>query len=147
VIEGYRAAPWFHEMARRSAAPGGSGFGIADCKRCMNNTPRLSRQYLGCGYEPRLDETRVKLTIWNPPSSSNGKVGYSGEPLTTCAGYTANLPEVVEAAKGYAHWSKGNVPIDRNPQELLDAILIISAQYSQLQHWLMTPAKDGGGGQ
>lgn len=135
MMEGYLAAPWFHEMVRRGA------LGISDCGKCKQQTGQAQRQSLGCGYEPRND--RVHLSVWQPPS---GKNGYAGPALTVCAGYTVRLPEVVEATVARAHWNKGNVAYDRTPRELLNAILIVEGQYSQLQSWLMTPAKDGGGG-
>lgn len=108
----------------------------------MRTNDSLRRQSLGCGYEPRTD--RVRLTIWQPPS------GYRGPALTTCAGYTANLPEVIESAVARLHWKTGQLESwcgKRRPtEELLDAIVILDAECSALESWLMTPSKDGGGG-
>lgn len=135
-MEGYLAAPWFHEMARRG------DLGIADCASCKKRNGKLQRQSLGCGYEPAAD--RVHLAVWQPPS---GKNGYAGPRLKTCAGYTVRLPEAAEAVLARAHWSKGNAAVlGPLSKEMLSAILIVEGQYSQLQSWLMTPAKDGGGG-
>lgn len=123
-------------MARRGS------LAIADCDRCKASTPQSVRQVLGCGYEPPID--RVRLQVWQPPS---GKHGYSGPALTTCAGYTVNLPEVHEASAAYAHWNKGNASVLGPLSEMmLDAILTIAGQYAQLQAWNMTPASEGGGG-
>lgn len=111
----------------------------------MATTTPLQRQSLGCGYLPRAD--RIHLTIWQPPS---GERGYQGPTLTTCAGYTANLPEVTEAALARAHWKHGQIVAacgGEQPQEdLLNAILILDAEYSAAESWLMTPASEGGGG-
>lgn len=103
--------------------------------------PVLNRQSLGCGYEPRTD--RVHLSVWQPPS---GEHGYHGPPLTTCAGYTANLPDVIETAVARMHWKVGAIEAwcgdERPTEELLDAIVILDAECSALEHWLMTPEKD-----
>ena len=130
------ALPWFREKSRRGE------LAIDDCKRCKKTTGREQRIALGCGYEPPADD-RVHLTVWQPPS---GDKGYSGPDLTVCAGYTCNLPEVNEIAIARLHWSKGNMPVHATAEELLDAIVILDNAYNQLQVWLMTPAKDGGGG-
>lgn len=136
--EGFRAAPWFHEMSRRGA------LGIASCDQCKQKHGTVARQHLACGYELPLDDKK-RLTIWQPPSS---KVGYTGQPLTVCAGYTVNLPEVVEAVMARAHCKLGSVgSLGTLSKDMLNALLIVEGQYSQLQTWLMTPAKDGGGGQ
>lgn len=106
----------------------------------MKNTGQAQRQSLGCGYEPSTD--RVRLTIWQPPT---GSAGYHGPQLSVCAGYTANLPEVTETALARIHWSKGNASTLNASEDLLNAIVILESSYNQLQAWLMTPVKDGGG--
>jgi hypothetical protein len=109
----------------------------------MRNTPPLQRQALGCGYEPRSDRA---LTIWQPPS---GKRGYKGAALTTCAGYTANLPEVIEASVARAHWKNGAVVAacdgEAPSEDLLNSILILDGACNEVEVWAMTPAADGGG--
>lgn len=131
--------PWFKEQARRN------DLGIADCEKCKKMTTQTQRQFLACGYEPPSD--RVRLTIWQPPG---GKAGYEGPPATICAGYTTNLPEVVEATIARVHWSKGNAAIiadgEQPSEDLLNAIVVLESEYNALQHWIMTPSKDGGGG-
>ena len=107
----------------------------------MKNTPKLQRQSLGCGYEPRTD--RVHLQVWQPPG---GDKGYQGEPLTVCAGYTANLPEVLETSLLRVHWGKGNVDALAIGEDMFNALIVLEGSYNQVQAWLMTPAKDGGGG-
>jgi hypothetical protein len=111
----------------------------------MQNQGQAQRQSLGCGYLPRND--RVHLAVWQPPS---GDRGYRGPDLTVCAGYTANLPEVVEATIARAHWKVGAVvPAcggEMPTEELLNSILVLDAAYSEVESWLMTPSKDGGGG-
>lgn len=106
----------------------------------------MERQSLGCGYLPPLTDKK-RLTIWQPPT---GEHGYKGPDLTVCAGYTVNLPEVIEVAKARAHWKHGafaaTLDGEHADEELLDAILVFDAACSELESWLMTPAKDGGGG-
>lgn len=108
----------------------------------METTTQLQRQSLGCGYEPRTD--RVHLAIWQPPDKF-----YPGPELTVCAGYTANLPEVIEVAMARRHWKVGAlthaVGGETASEDLMDALLISDAAFSALEQWMMTPAKDGGG--
>jgi hypothetical protein len=108
----------------------------------MSTTTQLQRQALGCGYEPRTD--RVHLTIWQPPGGSHG---YSGPPLSACAGYTCNLPDVMEAAVARAHWRNGALALlhPAATDELLDSVLVLDAAYNEVEGWLMTPADKGGG--
>lgn len=118
---------------------------IADCSKCRATVSREQRQALGCGYEPPID--RVRLTMWQPPS---GQHGYRGEDPTVCAGYSTALPEVreVQIVKFYADsgnlatWLRGETPTD----ELLYALVIYASACNAVQHWTMTPQKDGGGG-
>jgi hypothetical protein len=128
-------------MASRS----GGDLDIADCSKCKKMTSSERRQHLGCGYEPPID--RVRLTLWHPPS---GPKGYSGPEPTMCAGYTATLPEVIETSILRAHWEKGSLRDacggEQPTEESLALVLILSGAYNSLQRWLMTPAKDGGGG-
>lgn len=100
---------------------------------------------MGCGYEPPSD--RVRLTIWQPPPG-NERVGFRGPALEVCGGYTANLPEVIEVAIARAHWKHGALALacETPTEQLMHAILILDAEYSSLEGWLMTPSKDGGGG-
>ena len=115
---------------------------IDDCQRCMKTTQQYQRMSLGCGYEPPADG-RVHLAVWQPPG---GSAGYDGKPLTTCAGYTTNLPEVAEAIFAHVHWNKGNLQMRDAPEQLLHAIVILEGAYNQVRAWINTPSKDGGGG-
>jgi hypothetical protein len=109
----------------------------------MSNTNRQTRASLACGFEPPATDARA----WLPPSS-NGDVGFAGDPLTTCPGYTTNLPDVFEVLRARAHWSKGQLAMfDPRPHEaLLVAIEVLDNNVSQFERWKMTPSKDGGGG-
>lgn len=108
----------------------------------MQTQPQLQRQFLGCGYEPRTD--RVHLTIWKPPDKF-----FRGD-LTTCAGYTVNLPEVVEVTLARSHWKVGALRDacdgETASEDLLNGILIYDSACSEVERWMMTPAADGGGG-
>jgi len=100
----------------------------------METQSKLTRQLLGCGYEPKYDG-KLHLTVWQPPSPNDGKPGYDGPQLKTCAGYTVNLPEVNEAYFARAHWARGNVAFDRTPRSLLEAILIVDGQHTMAEAW------------
>jgi hypothetical protein len=112
----------------------------------MASTTPLIRQFKGCGYEPPAADG-LRLTVWQPPS---GARGYHGQDLTVCAGYTANLPEVVEATIARAHWKVGAlVPAcggEMPTEDLMNSILVLDSSYSEVESWLMTPSADGGGG-
>jgi hypothetical protein len=115
----------------------------------MQVTDELRRQALGCGYLPPADD-RVHLTVWQPPVG-NDRVGYKGPRLKACAGYTANLPEVIETTLARAHWKHGALGFfcegEQPTEDLLNSILVLDSEFSALEGWLMTPSKDGGGGQ
>lgn len=92
----------------------------------------------------------MHLTVWQPPDGGVSGRGYRGAELKHCAGYTCNLPEVIEAAITRVHWKVGAlVPAcgGEQPQEdLMNAILILEGAFNEVEGWLMTPSKDGGGG-
>lgn len=109
---------------------------LSDCEKCMQTVPQLHRQVLGCGYEPPLP-AGMPHEVWDHE-------GRDGEPFTTCVGYTTKLPEVVEVSRARMHWSHGQL---RESNDALDAALeILEIECNRVQAWLMTPAKDGGGG-
>ncbi len=108
----------------------------------QSNTP-LVRQHLGCGYLPRLEKP---LSVWQPPC---GKRAHQGPSLTTCAGFTTNLPEVAEITIARAHWKVGAiVPAcggEIPTEDTLNRILILDGHSSVVEGWTMTPVADGGG--
>lgn len=132
-MEGLVAAPWFREFARRDE------LAIADCTACKRDNSRLIRQHMACGYEPPIEHG----PIWSPPSK------WVPEPLTCCAGYTVNLPEVTEALVARAHWKHGALAqwlgSDAATEDLMNAIVILDGSCSALESWAVTPSKDGGG--
>lgn len=133
-------APWFHEMNRR--AP----LGIADCSKCKEMTPQLQRQYLGCGYEPPLDD-RTRLTMWQPPMGENA---HRGKGATMCAGYTTKLPEVREIQLASVHWETGNIGsvFGGAPptEDLVTGLVWLKGARNEVQNWKSTPKDEGGGG-
>jgi len=112
---------------------------LSDCGKCMETTNRATRQDMGCGYESRV---RTALP-WTPHPSSE----IDPEDVTTCVGYTSTLPEVIEAVRARAHWSKGSLdaytlgPCNEN---LRVAIEILDASANQLDFAQTTPASQGG---
>lgn len=107
----------------------------------MKNTSAQIRQAIGCGYEPHV----IASTAWCPPL---GDKGYQWAPPKVCAGYVCNLPEVIEVAIARVHWSKGHSRIagEEMTEDVLNGALVLEGAYNDLQHWMLTPSKDGGGG-
>ncbi len=96
-----------------------------------------TRQGMGCGYEPPVEHA----ITWRPPAFP------SDETITTCAGYTVRLPEVIEAARARVHWTKGELEsfVEGRPHEnLLIAIEILEGSAGELQVASVTPIGEGG---
>jgi hypothetical protein len=106
-------------------------------------TNQMSRQSLGCGYEPPLPAGSVRLALWQPPDA------YRGATPTVCAGYTTKLPEVHEAQMARAHWNTGNLGValggELPTEDLLSFIVILEGASNEVQRWCMKPVTDGGG--
>lgn len=132
MIEGLRLLPWLKEAIRRD----GDQVGISNCEECKASLAQLPRQAIGCGYEPKTK--LIQINMWHPPPA------FSGPDPTVCAGYSTALPEVLETELARAHWSKGQNIGDS--EDLQHAVVILDGSFSELQSWLMTPAKEGGGG-
>jgi len=100
---------------------------------------------MGCGFEPSIPESkRVHLSMWDGGSLPN----YKGPKSTVCPGYTASLPEVVEACRARMHWEKGELAsfTRGEPTEALTlCIEILENAINAQQSWAMTPVADGGG--
>jgi hypothetical protein len=81
-----------------------------------------------------------------PPS---GKAGYQHKRPSACVGYLTSRPEVIEAARAHGHWSKGQLEQftggEPASEALVQGIEIVNDAISDLQHWALTPKKDGGG--
>lgn len=110
----------------------------------MSINPLLTRQLLGCGYEPPPPAPFV-VEPWEPPRTS---AGFDGDPVAVCAGYTTRLPEVFEAMRARHHWTKGQLEsfCEGPPSEhLMMAIEILDSSSSSVERYGMTAAKDGGG--
>ena len=141
MIEGLRLLAWFQEFIHRQTTPPL----IADCGKCMKATTQINRQGRGCGHEPDAPPG-VAVTPWQPPLS---KLGYKHGSATACAGYTTRLPEVIEAARAHAHWSKGQLDHflggDRANENLIAYIEILDAEVQSLRSGMMTSIADGGG--
>jgi hypothetical protein len=108
----------------------------------MQTTTVDIRRTLGCGFEPPLDGA----VPWQPPS---GPLGFQGGRLKICAGYTTNLPEVLEVVTARVHWKHGELRSfcgERKPtEETMHRILVLENAYNGLSNWRSTPKKNGGG--
>lgn len=73
--------------------------------------------------------------------------GYKAEP-TVCPGYSTSLPEVIEIARGWLHWSKGGLRdfTGTQPTEAtLHGIEIFDGAANECQSYWSTPRSKGGG--
>lgn len=93
MIEGLRVYPAFKDSHAKKEALGGRS-----CEECKRTVDTVTRQQLGCGYEPAI----AKATPWMPPSWAE-----RGLSLSTCPGYTTSLPLVLEIVQAYPHWEQG----------------------------------------
>lgn len=104
----------------------------------MQVESKQQRQLVGCGYE---------LALKGLPVAAWCGLGYSGPKPTVCAGYSCNLPEVIETARARRHWSNGQIeafaggpPTD----EMLAAIEVLDGAYAELDVWRFeNPQKKG----
>lgn len=116
TVEGIRALPWL-QAARRGNAE------HLNCGSCRT-LDVATRRAIRCGWESVSDSGRA----WHP-----FKLG--GPPLTVCAGYTSQMPDVVDVARAFLHWEKGQLQL-RNPDpppQLLDGIEILSMEINAQQ--------------
>lgn len=144
MSEGLRVLPAFYEADRRKK------LGVpTDCDKCKQSTSAVTRQTMGCPYEPEPDANiRAFVRTW-------ADCGVEIQPATddapafpsVCAGYTVHLPEVVEAHIARIHWEKGELTQFANGQastELLNAIVIHNSAVNAVQLWSVeNPPKKG----
>ncbi|HEY1813018.1 MAG TPA: hypothetical protein VGG74_11795 [Kofleriaceae bacterium] len=99
----------------------------------------MTRRSMGCGFLPPLE---ARLPSWRPrafPDESG-----AGD---VCAGYLVRLPEVIEAARAYTHWSNGELAAfcgSLPPELLVISIEIIAGSIAELNVATMKPASQGG---
>jgi hypothetical protein len=119
VIEGLRIAPWFFDQLRRN--PSNMAM-LNDCGQCQAQLSELQRQALRCGY---LEQVRDGAA-W---SHRNGPT------ITTCAGYAAKLPQVIEVIRAHHHWSKGELQsFAHNPSsQMVEGIEILDREMRALE--------------
>jgi hypothetical protein len=118
----------------------------SDCATCTAMLTTHDRQMIGCGFLPAMD-ARVRLSVWQPTPFSP-KLGYNGPAVTTCAGYTCSLPEVIEVVRARTHWTKGQITAFTGGQpsdHLLAGVEILDAECSRYERWAQTPTEEGGG--
>lgn len=101
---------------------------ISNCETCLVNQPREMRQAIACGFELPVEHA----VAW---SHRSGKTS-----ATTCAGYLANLPEVIEAARARMHWKHGGLRDFCHGQphdNIMAAIEIIDGAASEVESFVM----------
>jgi hypothetical protein len=106
----------------------------------MNALPATTRQHLGCGYLPPLDDARP----WTPPYLA-GK----GFTATICAGYACTLSEVREVVTCLPQWEQGTLTeyLDGEPpgRQLLDCLALLKGAVRELESARIEESKRGGG--
>ena len=74
--------------------------------------------------------------------------GRDGKRPSTCAGYTTNLPEVIEVAQLFRHWSKGSLPSALRGDELHEqtqqGLEILEGSVSAVESYLIRARREGG---
>jgi len=100
----------------------------------MEITPRISRQGIGCGYEPPAP-IGVPVRPWDHSGRHEDR---DVDPPSVCPGYSCGLPEVIEASHARMHWQKGElVSFTRKPPrpELMTAITILELESNRAEGW------------
>jgi hypothetical protein len=88
---------------------------------------------MACGFMARSEG---QVSAWQPKDDF---VDGNDDPvlLEICPGYTTELPDVVDVARAYLHWDKGQLGIATGdvdlPAALLDGIELLSSAYSAHQ--------------
>lgn len=81
---------------------------------------------MGCGYE--AVDPNTPAMPWDP-------VARTGKPLTKCPGYTAKLPEVIEAEQLLRKLKLG-LRVPELPENAERAVLILDNATSAAEAWL-----------
>jgi hypothetical protein len=136
VIEGVALLPWFQAAAHSAPLTLGNK---VDCMKCKASHDQTTRQSWGCGYE--VANPAVPVVPWD-------HVGRTGPRPSTCAGYTTNLPEVIEVARLFRHWSKGSIDSalrgDEFHEHTQQAIEIFEGAVSATESYLIRARHEGG---
>jgi hypothetical protein len=107
----------------------------------MRTLPKQMRQQMACGYEVAAPPG-IEAQAWSG-------LGYKGPAPATCPGYTTTLPEVIEVARAWRWWDKGElarfVRGDEVSDDLILGIDVFEGAVRELERWLLTPADRGGG--
>jgi hypothetical protein len=139
VIEGLRVAPAYFDARNgpnKPFAPNGK-----DCEECRATVDAVTRQQLGCAYEPALDRPDA---VWSPPAWRDRDLRAS-----TCPGYTTSLPAVLEAFDAYPQWEQGTLTeyLDGEPPTsvALSALMQLRAGIKEHEAQAFKPKAKGGG--
>ena len=83
---------------------------------------------------------------WSPPIA---QTGYKHRLPTVCAGFTTNLPQVVEVSRAHVHRSKGSLQAfcgkDTPTEQIVAAIEILECEGARARTYTLTSKKEGGG--
>jgi hypothetical protein len=122
--------PWYEHARRGPDKP-------PECGSCLTSQSRITRQALGCGYEPPAPAF-VPVIPWD----HTGRQQLSGESqLKICPGYVCRLPEVTEVARAHLHWDRGSLSVlTKDPSDvLIDGIEVMEGSIQSFKSWTMKP--------
>ena len=74
---------------------------MSDCSTCLATQAMTTRQSMGCAYEQPVPGAQP----WAPPSWRED----AGMVLSTCPGYTTELPAVRELVDAFPQWKAGTL--------------------------------------
>jgi hypothetical protein len=132
--------PWVHEAKRRKQLPEY----LSNCDSCMKTQSKQTRQAVGCGWEPA--DPVVPVRPWSPSNMAPFRQG----DVTTCPGYTTNLPALIEVCRARVHWDKNAAAFAAfcegdATEQTLAALEILDGAINEVSSWAMTPRNEGGG--
>jgi hypothetical protein len=132
VIEGLRVLPRLQDARREKDSE------FLMCERCSSWNDEATRIDMGCGLLPRAVGARpgsVPLSHLVPG-------------LTACPGYTAELPDVLDVASCYLHWTKQSLAArlgtpDAAPA-LMDGLEVLHVAVEEFQSAKLRERTNGG---
>ena len=130
MIEGIRLLPWAAAYAHLKQTK----FWL-NCSACKKNTS-IRRERMRCGYIPHerwetadrvIEIADLRSGIINP---------------SVCPGYSTQLPKVLEAARAWGHWERGQLQLRYAdpPGELLDLIELFHQERSMAEAYVTNEA-------
>lgn len=134
---------------------GSEGVMITDCATCTRERDQYTRQLLGCGWEPApapqlrpFVRAPIPEGAERPPLPDDHPIDRPPPPWpTVCPGYSTSLPETIEIARAWNHWTKGSLRDfcgSRPAVAIVEGVELFDAWVNDLKTKLVTPRSKGG---